>query len=397
MVDFLPFILFLMILAVFLGAESALTVIYMVVGIFILGFWWNRRALRHVEVTRKYVAHAFLGEKVSVQLVIKNTSILPILWLEIHEGLPVDLRGGKGVKQVFSLGIREEKTIPYDLIPQKRGFYPLGPLQISTGDPLGLMRPTQKEYPSSPLTVYPQIVNMTAFGLPSRSPFGTIKHLNPIFEDPSRIMGKRDFQNGDSIRRIDWKSTAATGQLQVKLYEASIALEVMIVLDLQRESYEIKTFFTASELAITAAASVAAWGKSKRQVVGLVTNGADPLHDHLMPAPLPPKRGTGHFINILEVLARIQAGDNLPIEHLIQDSLADLSWGATLVLISGSLQESTLNLLSKASKRGINPAMIFTGQSPNYRSLKDLAAYYKIKVYKADYPLDLGTFGSSES
>lgn len=397
MVDFLPFILFLMILAVILRAESALTVIYMVVGIFILGFWWNKRALRHVEVTRKYLAHAFLGEKVTVQLVIKNTSILPILWLEVHEGLPVELRGGKGVKQVFSLAIRGEKTIPYDLVPQKRGFYPLGPVQISTGDPLGLMSPTQKEYPSSPLTVYPQIVSLTAFGLPSRSPLGTIKHHNPIFEDPSRILGKRDFQNGDSIRRIDWKSSAATGQLQVKLYEASIALEVMIVLDLQRESYEIKTFFTSSELAITAAASVAAWGKSKRQVVGLVTNGSDPEYDNLMPAPLPPKRSAIHFIHILEVLAKIQAGNNLPIEQLLQDTLADLSWGATLVLISGSLQESTLAMLSRAKKRGINPAVIITGHSPNFRSLKDLAAYHKIKLYKADYPQDLKMFGFSES
>lgn len=393
MVDYLPFIIFLMILAVFLRAESALTIIYMIVGTFLLGFWWNRRALRHVDVTRKYVSHAFQGDEINVLLSIKNKSIVPVLWLEIHEGLPVELRAGRVVKHVFSLGIREEKEIQYELVPKKRGFYPLGPLLISSGDPLGLIQPTQKEYPSSPLTVYPRIVNMESFGLPSRSPFGTIKHVNPIFEDPSRILGKRDFQSGDSIRRIDWKSTASTGRLQVKLYEASIALEVAILLDLHLDSYNIKSFYKDTELAVTAAASVAAWGKRRQQTVGLVTNGADPLLEDHAPNPLLPKKGAGHFIRILEILARIQPGDNLPIEHLIQDALAALPWGATLVLISGSLQDSTLNLLFQSRKRGINPTMIFTGQSSNYRSYEKMANYYKVRLYKAAYPQDLKTIG----
>jgi len=393
MVDYLPFIIFLMILAVFLRAESALTVIYLIVGTFILGFWWNKRALEHVEVTRKYSTHAFIGDKISVHLRIKNKSILPILWLELHEGLSVDLRGGKSFKQVFSLATREEKNIQYDLFPHKRGFYRIGPMQISSGDPLGLLQPTQKEIPSDSLTVYPYIVQMPALTLPSRSPFGTIKHQNPIFQDPNRILGKRDYQSGDSIRHIDWKSTAATGQLQVKLYEASISLEVVILLDLHRESYTIKTFFTASELAITAAASVAAWGNTHQQAVGLVTNGADPEQNNLMPNPIRPQKGAGHFIRILELLASIQASHHLPIDSLIQDTLTSLSWGATVVLISGSLQESTLNQLFRAKKRGINPAFILTSPIPNYKHIKNLADYYKIEVYTAEFPQDLQTIG----
>ena len=112
-----------------------------------------------------------------------------------------------------------------------------------------------------------------------------------------------------------------------------------------------------------------------------------------MPTPLQPKKGTGHFIQILEILARIQPGDNLPIESLIQAALAELSWGATLVLISGTLQDTTLHLLFQTKKRGINPAMIFTGQSANYRSLKIMADYYKIRLSKATFPHDLKTIG----
>lgn len=395
MVDYLPFIILLMILAVFLRAESALTIIYMVIGSFMLGLWWNKRALSHVEITRKYETHAFLGDVIPVILVIKNNSILPILWIEIHEGLSVDLRAGKVIKNVFSLGIRETKEISYDLIPKKRGFYPLGPLQLSTGDPLGLLQPSQREYPSSPLTVFPKIENLAAFGLPSRSPFGTIKHHNPIFEDPSRIMGKRTFQNGDSIRYIDWKSTAATGQLQVKLFEASIALEVVVVLDLHQDSYSIKSAHKDTELAVTATASVAGWGKRHHQSIGLVTNGADPQHGDQMPNPIQPKKGASHFIHILEILARIQPAENIAIDDLIQNASIDLSWGATLVLISGSLHNSTLNLLYKTRKKGINPVMLFIGQSADFRQLNKKTEYYKIKLYKANDIHDLKTIGIS--
>lgn len=394
MIDYLPFIIFLMILAVFLRAESALTVIYMLVGSFLLAFWWNRRALQHIEVLRDFSKYAYSGDHIHVHLTIRNTSILPILWLEISEGLPVDLRGGKTVKQVFSMAVRAEKVIEYDLYPNKRGYYHLGPLRITSGDPLGLLQPNQKEFASSPIVVYPQIVNLGGFWLPSRSPFGTIKHPNPIFEDPSRILGKRDFQNGDSIRRIDWKSSAASGHLQVKLYEASIALQVAIVLDMHSDSYALKSGFSASELAVIAAASVAAWGKTHQQTVGLTTNGADPLNDHKMPMPLHPKKGAEHFIHILEVLARIQTAENSPVEHLIRDTLARLSWGATLVLISGGLQESTLSQLNQARRKGINPVTIITGPIHNFPFLRNYANYYHINLHRVNQPQDLRTIGA---
>lgn len=390
MADFLPFIVFLMILTVFLRAEPALTVFYLIIGIFILGFWWNKRVVHHINISRDYFDHAFLKDKISVRLTIENTSILPILWLEIHESLPVNLRAGRKVKQVFSLGIRGKKEINYTLDAFKRGYYALGPLLVRSGDPLGLVQPAQTEFPENPLTIYPQIVNLESLGLPSRSPFGTIKHHNPIFEDPSRVLGKRDFQNGDSIRRIDWKSSAATGKLQVNLYEASIALEVTILLDLHRESYAIKSFFDATELAITAAASIAAWGKTKKQSIGMITNGSDPLHEDKHPHPLLPKKGAGHFINILEILARIQPSDSAPLTTLIQDSLASLTWGTTIVLISGGLQNEVLHQLEKAKKRGLNPVIILTGHPENITKLHKLTDHFHIPLYTAAYPHELG-------
>jgi uncharacterized protein (DUF58 family) len=381
MADYVPFIIFLMILAVVFNAGPALTVLYLVIGIFLLGLWWNSRALHHIQISRDYEERAYLWDDIAVKLTIKNNSILPILWIEINESLPVNLRAGQTVSAVLSLGCKEEKEINYKCKAFKRGYYELGPLQAQTGDPLGLVKPKIHEFEADPLTVYPQIIALENLGLPSRSPFGNIKHKNPIFEDTSRAIGKRGYHRGDSIRRIDWKSTASTGILQVKLYEASIALEIAILLDLHRDSYHIKTYFDATELAITTAASVAAWGKNSKQPVGLITNGIDLHMGEGVPFVIPPKKGNGHFINILETLARVQPGAEVPLDFLLSESLINLTWGASVVLISGAINENQLDQLFQSKKRGIHPVIFLTANLPGTPDLDTLAKHYAIPIY----------------
>jgi uncharacterized protein (DUF58 family) len=394
LLDYLPFLIFLMILAVFLQAGPALTVFYMIVGIFLLGLWWNKRALGHVEVERHYEDHAYLNETVHVRLVIKNKSILPILWLEIHESLPVNLRAGQSVKQVFSLGIRASHQIEYDLRAFKRGYFELGPTSVSSGDPLGMVKPAQREFPGTSLTIYPQILSLAELGLPSRSPFGTIKRQNPIFEDPTRLMGKRAFQAGDSVRRVDWKATASTGDLMVKLYEASIALDLAVLLDLQRESYDMQSIYDSTELAVTAAASLAAWAKHRGHTLGLLTNGLDPLTDAAVEKPIPPGKGAGHFINILELLARIQIGETRSTLQLIRDARAALSWGTTLIFISGGVSQDAFNQLFQARKAGLNPVILLVGRPAHLAADRRVASGYHIPLFASGSVSELKTIGA---
>lgn len=383
MADFLPFLIFLMILAVFLQAGPALTVFYMIIGTFLLGLWWQKRALSHLKVSRKFIDHAYLGETIRVELTIENTSLLPILWLEIHESLPVNLRAGRDIKEVFSLGLRSKKTISYEINAFKRGYYAVGPLLIESGDPLGLTKPSQISIPEEHLTIYPRIIDLAALGLPSRSPFGTIRNENPVYEDPTRLMGKRGFQNGDSVRKIDWKSSASSGELLVKLYEASIALELAVLLDLDKNSYEMDSFYDATELAVIAAASLAAWAKQHQQSVGLFTNGLDPLVSETLSHALAPRKGSGHLISLLELLARIQPGTACPVEPWLQDTRGLLSWGTTLIYISGKITPETFDQLFQARKAGLNPVILLTGKPHDIQADRRIAAGYHLPLYTA--------------
>jgi uncharacterized protein (DUF58 family) len=172
--------------------------------------------------------------------------------------------------------------------------------------------------------------------LPSHSPLGTLRHTQPIFEDPTRVMGKRDYVSGDSLRRVDWKATAVSGRLQVKQFEPSIALETVIILNLNAAEYEVQSRYDASELSIVIAASIANWVAGKKQAVGMAVNGADPLSDERRPAPLPARKGRQHLMRLLDVLARIKLAEaGSPLPEMLRRESVRLPWGTTLVIITG--------------------------------------------------------------
>ena len=93
--------------------DFALTLIYLVVGALAAGTWWSYRALAQVEAKRRFNTHAFLGEKVKIDLHVKNKGWLPLPWLELHETLPVALVGPHSFQTVTHLGPRAEAQFEY--------------------------------------------------------------------------------------------------------------------------------------------------------------------------------------------------------------------------------------------------------------------------------------------
>jgi hypothetical protein len=105
---FLPLLLALLLIASFLRGDFALTLIYLVVGAMVLGVWWIRRALPQLEARRRFNTHAFLGEKIKIDLHVQNKGWLPIPWLELRETLPVALVGPNHFQSVIHLGPRAD-------------------------------------------------------------------------------------------------------------------------------------------------------------------------------------------------------------------------------------------------------------------------------------------------
>jgi uncharacterized protein (DUF58 family) len=315
--------------------------------------------------------------------------------LRIREGLPVQLSGPDAFNRVLTLAPRAKENFFYKLEARKRGYYTIGPLFLSTGDLLGLgskelLSEGQTEY----LTVFPKVVQLANLKFPSHSPLGSLRHTQPIFEDPTRVKGKRDYIAGDSLRRVDWKTSAITGRMQVKLFEPSIALDTMTFLDLNIQSYHYRSRIDATELAIVIAASVSNWIIEKGQTVGLYTNGEDPLAVDGKAQLLPSRSGRVHLIRVLETLARIQTSDDGSfLAQQIQSQRIHLSWGTTLIIITGSVGDALLNELYQARRAGQNAIIIISGRAVGVKDIQTRAGYFGIPVIPIANENDLDRWG----
>ena len=287
----MPNLLLIGVVLVFFAASFRISFFYYILYFFIivalLARFWIWRAWRTLEIRRDFDDHAFLDETVTLRLRVRNGGRLPLPWVRVEDRLPTRLVGalrtgrGEGLagrdayRAVVSLLAGETRTLEYSVHAARRGYYPIGPLSVDLGDVFGFYGRSLRTAMPAFLTVYPRIVSLEQLGLPSKSPFGSLRTTEIIFEDPSRVSGVRDYFRGDSLRKVNWKVSAALGRLQVKTYEPAITLDTMLVLNLDQEEYDLAYADGAMELAITTAASLANHLAGLRQPFGLLSNGRD--------------------------------------------------------------------------------------------------------------------------
>ena len=381
LVESVLLLVLLLVVAAFVKGGFAFTIIYLFLGIYIVSLVWTRQSAKNITCERKFEKRVFWGEDVPVRLVIQNHGWLPVPWLLVYESLPVALTAGSSIKRVLSLGPHGKAEVSYMLGAYKRGCYPVGPFTTKLGDTLGLADIQELEKQSDTITVYPHILPLTNPRLPSRSPLGTLRHAQPIFEDPSRVRGKRDYVASDSLRRVDWKASASTGRLQVKQFEPSIALQTVLFLNLNDSEYPLKHRIDATELAIVIAASLANWAVSQKQAVGLATNGVDTLANNQAVQPIPSRKGRAQLVHILELLARIQTSDVHPLTELLNRETPGLPWGTTVVIITGHIDDALFDAVFQIQRRGQNVVMVIAGHGSNIRTARQQARRFGFPLY----------------
>ena len=382
-------LLILFLVGALLRMDWVYYLVYVLGGVWVFSHWWIRRSASQLDVRRELADHAFLGEKIEAKLHIANRSWLPLPWLQIQELVPLDLKDAAEYSMVLSIGSRTAAAHAYTLACKRRGYYPVGPLSLRTGDFFGFIDAAWQAATPVYVTVYPQILPLHKLGLPSRAPFGTIASRQRLFEDPARLAGVRSYTNGDSQRSIHWKASAHEDSLLVKKFQPAIALNVMLVLDLNRTAYPPVGEFGLSEWAIVVAASLASHMIAQRQPVGLITNGLDVL-TNAPAAPLPAHNGQGHLMSLLSLLARskMHAFDH-SLSTWLPRQVAHLAWGTTLIVVTPLLDEDALWVLHNAYRRGSQVIALVCAGQPDFDLLQGKGKKLGIAIYKTVWENDL--------
>src|SRR6476620_126846 len=239
---------------------------YALLGVYLLSRYLARRWVRDLSATRECdPTPREVGESTEVSVTLANTGSLPIAWVLVEDLVPdfaVKARTprltvkGKRV-HVVTLSGRQTKTIKYTVTFAMRGYYPLGPTLLETGDVFGLHRRHRVIGKPVYVMVYPKVVPLPKYDFASERPIGEVRLQNRLFEDPTRTAGVRQYVVGDPLQRVHWKVTARTGQLHCRVYEPTTLAGATILVDFYSECYPKRSEPHRSELAVTTAVSIA--------------------------------------------------------------------------------------------------------------------------------------------
>jgi uncharacterized protein (DUF58 family) len=367
----------LLLVAIALRSDLFFVLLYIVVGLQVVTRAWLAYQVRSLTWSRVVPETAFPGERLRVEVTLRNRGLLPIPWVALHESLPPALHSPPMIREVVSLSAGERRVIAYELFGQRRGYYQIGPLSLQTGDVLGLGERPMASEQRSPLTIYPHVLPLADLGLPASLPYGTLAASRRLFEDPARPAGVRPYQPSDGVRRIDWKASAHAGQALVRRQQPSIALETLVALAFTREEYGGRFAYDTMEHALIAAASILSHLANLRQPFGVCVNGFDPA-TQARSTNLPLGHGRAHLISALGLLGRlepVQEGQLLPE---LRRATAGLGWGSTVVIITGQRGEAFLAEALGMRRRGLNVTLILTEATPEELALPrrhGIAAY----------------------
>jgi uncharacterized protein (DUF58 family) len=209
-ISLVPIIVIVFLLASLFKIAFIYHVLYVLLAVALLTRLWTRHVAGKLELEREFEERALHGEHLRITLKLHNRGMLPIPWLRLHDRLPVALQTAANLDRVVSLGPGETLDVAYDTVCRQRGWYELGPVSVELGDVLGVNLIRRELSTAKRLIVYPRVLPINRLGLPSRTPFGDVRTHMPLYEDPSRVTGVRDYVPGDSMRcRPSSRSTSA--------------------------------------------------------------------------------------------------------------------------------------------------------------------------------------------
>jgi len=302
---------------------------------------WTRLARPPVQLWRRIAAVDPLeGDDVPVELALDRTStFLPA---------PVVLR-----EQIGKLGARETPiplrgTATYTLSRLPRGRYVFEDTAAVVEDPLGFDRLEVELAAPGALLVYPRLVELDRLFSESGAAAHDGRRL--LLRRPSGfdLHSVREYEQGESLRRVHWPSTAKRGQLMVKELEDSPRDEVAVLLDVDPSAVVGESF----DVQVRAAGSILrAHARRGRRAV-LVVNSARRDQQRVQSAE-------GDWRSALDLLASVEPEAGPPLVALLAEEASAAARSLELTVVTASLGVQLVERLVERSLTHRHVSLVF--------------------------------------
>jgi len=342
-------------------------------SLFIFVNWiWTLFSVRNLSILRK---QRFLKNQVGNVFEEEFEIINPVrysrLWIEIED--LSNLPGKLGSKVTSGVGGKKSRFYSSRTILTKRGSFILGPTKVRSGDPFGMFI-SEKTIPGEKqLVVLPYIEEIHKFIEPPGYIQGGRAIRQKSLEATSFASGVREYQPGDPLNRIHWKSSARKEKFMVKEFDQDPHGDIWIIVDgnvesnfhelVQKETQFAETFWAMKkksafklpkstfEYAISISATLASYYKDHDKAIGIA------CADSTLTV-LPTEKGSRQLGKILDTLAFFEGRGMMSINEVVESLSNQIARGSTVVIVSpdeySKIQLSAEILL----RRRLNPLII---------------------------------------
>jgi uncharacterized protein (DUF58 family) len=345
------------------GIHSVLLALLGTLGaLSVLTIWvWQRQCLTNVTY-RRTLSHrrAEFAEEVVLTAEVVNDKLLPLTWLHVEDRVPEPLpirggtvddgasRRGRVLHLLFPIlpfgRVRRRLTIVCD----QRGAYTFGPAYLESGDPVGYSRRTARLGDLDHLLVYPKRFRLEPLGVASRMILGDQRSSAMIVGDPSRVAGVREYRSGDPLRHVDWRATARSPSLLVRVYEPTTSLLAAVFVDLgvPRTRGPVSSA-DRTEFIVAVAASVVADLAGREVGVGLYSGGTV----NGFPLAYAPSTSPSALPDMLELLAQVSPFATKTLGEVIASVGGRFGSGVSVVVIAAHFSETTVAAMAHLRRR----------------------------------------------
>ena len=287
------------------------------------------------------------GETLYLDITLYNDTLFIFPYIRLHYQLLPSRE--KSIKRSASFSvlprsnarIREKIDCPF------RGRFSIGLMQVDFCDIFGILLVTRRLEANQwqkPLTlqIRPRIVAMESLPLPAQEVESVIPQHTHQTEDTAQINSLREYQDGDTLRKVHWKATARTGILMIKEYELQATASPMVYLDCNTLHLEAFDRLLIEDLLIECAVAAGSYLLKAGLSMDLVVHNPQRAQQHF-----------GHleeFGALYQYLSDFQFAGNQPIEGILLDELSQMYHVGCVYIITQEITAQTYDLLIQLSK-----------------------------------------------
>ena len=320
------------------------------------------------------------GDRVRITFEARRRSRVPVGSVVVHGTL-----GRLGAVEFRLRGYGRNARGALELGALPRGYFPLSETRLVLGDFLGLESVVAPaSIASTAVVVHPRLVALD----------GLFSDAGRIGADGRRLLLRRpagfdfhsvrEYEQGESLRRVHWPTSARRGQLMVKDLEDSPRDSVVVLLDCDPAGAAGASPDSSFDVAVRAAGSILRARATQGRTATLVTTGS-------ARSVVSVRSGDADFGAALSALAAAEPDAPHGLARSLSFDRAPIAEAGELVIVTSTLQPAAVTaLLGLAARRNVSVVWI---DAPSYASRPTRATPSVLRLSASGIPVAVVRLG----